>query len=224
MLRKTPLALTVLTALLIGSVVFAASSPSDVDGASRVVNRLDALVQPRFQLSMGEFGIDRVASSLQGHPKVGLMADETSSEQRQERVIEHMGRPFILAMLHCAHRPGRFNSDRSTELDLTSDHGTTLIDCESSSDAAAINDYNWADNHLDKVTAPYLGQVKHGQAVEVVVGKWLLAIRPVKATHQSCVTCHSGQKLGGTLGALVYMVHLKPAANDVDHDWSGGGV
>ena len=70
--------------------------------------------------------------------------------------------------------------------------------------------------HLDKLTAPYLPRIKHGDKIDVVAGKWELAIRPVKAADKSCLTCHTGAKKGDTLGAMVYMVHLKPVTGNVD--------
>jgi hypothetical protein len=52
--------------------------------------------------------------------------------------------------------------------------------------------------------------VRDGHNVDSTYGKFYVAIRPIKALHQSCVSCHAGTHKGDTLGAMIYMVAPTP--------------
>lgn len=219
--RFASLASVTVTVLLAGTLAIAASTTNSISGARLVVERLDALTQPRFLQSMGQFGMDRVGfASPDGHPRISLMAGETRSEKRDERAIERMRHPYAIAMLHCTHKPGKLtHADDRSDPRVT---GVSPISCASGSDESVDNYSHWADEHLSRLTQPYVSRVKHGEKVDVRTGAWLLSIRPVKATSQTCITCHTGQKRGDTLGAMIYLVRLKPGHQNVSHYFPDG--
>lgn len=58
----------------------------------------------------------------------------------------------------------------------------------------------------EKTAKKQLPALNQGKSVEVANGDWHLFLRPVKATKESCVSCHSGAKVGDTLGVMLYAV------------------
>ena len=52
-----------------------------------------------------------------------------------------------------------------------------------------------------------LQNFSHSEGYEVREGEWTAAVRPLRATKQTCVNCHAGQgvKIGDALGTAIYV-------------------
>lgn len=51
-----------------------------------------------------------------------------------------------------------------------------------------------------------LPKLKQGESVDAETGKWLVAMRPIRALKASCISCHAGAHKGDTLGVMVYAI------------------
>ena len=73
--------------------------------------------------------------------------------------------------------------------------------------AARTATIDWADKNLTRVVLPSLPALRRGQGQTVDYQNWLVVMRPVRATHASCLGCHARRaKRGDTLGVMVYAV------------------
>lgn len=196
-----------------------ASQPTD---AFAVASRIDAVIQPRFQTNAGQFGEDRVESSVDGHPTFDMIDKETVHEQAELMPVLASQRPFVIALLHCAHKPGSHidTHDRDTTDEDDSPYVRPLVSAGFSNLNASSN-FDWANNNLSKAVLPYVKSVKHGESAIIANGHWLIVIRPIKAEHESCVSCHAGAKAGETLGAMVYAVRQTQDKGTPNHYFYG---
>ncbi|MEO7717657.1 MAG: hypothetical protein ABIY70_15775 [Capsulimonas sp.] len=212
------LAITVRTAP-----VEAAGAPASLSTPLQVANALDKIVQPRFQVDAGQFGEDRIISELDGHPRIDEIDAETKSERRRFRSLRAAGRSYVIGMIHIAHKPGSHIH--------THDHGPMDKDFVPSADSLvsvnstekrAEKSYDWATTHLTKVVTPYLAAVKRGRPANVEYGGWLVALRPVRAEHDTCITCHVGAHRGDTLGVMTYAINKTKSDRPITAVWAGG--
>ena len=191
----------------------------------QVADALDRIVQPRFQRNAGQFGADRVVSELDGHPRVDEIDAETKSERRRFQTLRAAERSYVIGILHVAHKPG-------SHID-THDHGTMDGDFTPTADSLvsvnstitrATKSYDWAAAHLTKVVTPCLPAVKRGRPVNVEYGGWLVALRPVRAEHASCIGCHVGAHRGDTLGVMIYAVNKAKSDRPLTTTWGNQGA
>lgn len=196
------------TALFAGSLLAAAFAAPTPDAATpqQVAETLDSIVQPRFQKNAGRFGADRVFA-LDGHGNVHWVDADSRSERRRFAAVKASHRPYIIAFLHCRHKPGA-HIDPATkpepfDLPVPSVNSLTAV---GATQVGADRMYNWADNSLLSVVRPHLASLKHGQGASAQYESWVVVMRPVRALHESCLTCHAGAKRGDTLGVMVYAV------------------
>lgn len=66
---------------------------------------------------------------------------------------------------------------------------------------------------LEKAAIVALPRLRRGEKANLTVNSWFVALRPVRAAKESCLSCHTGAKRGDTLGVLVYAVGNGPASN-----------
>jgi hypothetical protein len=179
-------------------------SPAAVETPQQVADTLDSIVQPRFQQNAGQFGVDRIVFA--GHDNIYSLAGMNASERRRFRRVNAAHRPYIIAFLHCAHKPGRdlLTKTRDTP-DLTRPSLQTLSSATATSDGTQKL-FDWSDTHLEKAVLPSLPVLRHGTGIDRDFGNWRLVMRPVQASRDSCLGCHAGAKRGDTLGVMVYAV------------------
>lgn len=209
---------------LLASLAVAASPPGSSPSPVQVARTLDTIVQPRFQKSAGKFGEDRVVS-LDGHSNVHYMTPETSRERRLFRQVKDSHRPYVVAFLHCRHKPGahidpKTPPEKRTDFKPSVDTLTAIGGTQKGTDHL----YGWAGAHLQKIVLPYLPQLRQGQPQQTEYQNWVVVMRPVRAEHEACLSCHAGAKRGDTLGVMVYAVDKNPKIVGRSYTLSGGGA
>ena len=190
--------------------VFAAPAPS-AETPQQVAETLDSIVQPRFQKDIGQFGTGRVTHNvIPGHEGIEWIGADNRFETRRFATLKASHRSYILAFLHCRHKPGA-PVDPSPKPQLGDDfksYTEPLIAFGATEDSAQRM-YDWADKSLNPVVLPHLTALKQGHSAQAEYENWVIVMRPVRALHQSCITCHAGTRRGDTLGVMVYVVDKK---------------
>ena len=207
---------------LLGATVFAASSafqrhlpPVNGDTPQQVAETLDHLVQPRFQQNAGQFGVDRVIN-LDGHTDIHDLHAESPGEQRLLRRVYGSHRSVVVAFLHVRHKPGVHKDDPTDHETPDPDFKPSVeaLACLGASQSGVDHTMDWADMKLTRVVLPSLPALRRGQGQTVDYQNWLVVMRPVLATHASCVGCHEGARRGDTLGVMVYAVDKNAKIGD----------
>ena len=228
-----PLALiggTVILAATLLAAAFAQSAPEptvrphSAATPQQVAETLDSIVQPRFQQNAGRFGPDRVVH-IEGHGRVEWINPHNHFETRQIAAVKASRRSYVIAFLQCRHKPGA-HIDPPTPAEPLQDNfkpsAYTLV-ATGATQAGAQNTFEWANKALTPVVLPHLKVLKKGHSVQAEYENWVVTMRPVRALHQSCITCHVGAKRGDTLGVMVYAVDKNAKIQGRSFDWSGGG-
>ena len=183
----------------------------------KFVDQLDKLVQPRFQISSEVFGLERI--SFLGHDPL-LEPTEVKSFKKmlQGAAIIHKT-TYTVGFYHCVDKPGqRLSANKAHQTDHDGDefqsYYSSLYHVVK---GTVIDDYE--EEGTSRKGLPNLEKVKdlchksmtklaQGKTVDGHVPNWDIALRPVKADHESCVNCHANAKRGDTLGVMVYAVRL----------------
>ncbi len=190
---------------LLGVAWTAARSTPNADSPRQVAETLDRLVQPRFRENAGRFGVDRVI--IGGHDNIYELNAQSAIDRGRLHRVKNARRPFVLAFLHCVHKPGKnvgakrsdpFGKDFKPYLDVLA------VGTKTQSGADKLHD--WGDAHMEKLAAPHLAQLKRGAGAETESGNWHVVMRPVRASRDSCLGCHAGARRGDTLGVMVYAI------------------
>ena len=207
LIRTLPLALVggslplLLTLSLHGQPV--PPSPRSVETPQQVADTLDSIVQPRFQQNAGRFGVDRVL--LEGHDNAYGLAAENTVERRKFRQVNGSHRPYVVAFLHCAHKPGQYLHSKERGDAGTNPYVQVLATATATQDGSGRL-WDWGDTHLSGVARPALTELRQGNEVDKDLGNWCVVMRPVRAWQNSCLGCHAGAKRGDTLGVMIYAV------------------
>lgn len=200
-----PLALT--SAALLAGAAFLMAAPAPTSPAAltpqQVADTLDGIVQPRFQQNAGRFGVDRVL--LDGHDEIYGLSAVTARERRDFRRANAAHRPYVVAFLHCAHKPGHYSNSKE-RADGATDPSLEPLASATTTEDGAEKLRGWADEHLEKVVLPDLADLRRGGNVDKDFGNWRVCMRPVLASRPSCLGCHVGAKKNDTLGVMVYAV------------------
>jgi len=177
--------------------------PSSVETPQQVADTLDSIVQPRFQQNAGRFGVDRVL--LEGHDNAYGLAAENAVERRKFRQVNGSHRPYVVAFLHCAHKPGQYLHSKERGDAETNSYVQVLATATATQEGTSRL-WDWGDTHLSGVARPALTELRQGNGVDKDLGNWCVVMRPVRAWHNSCLGCHAGTKRGDTLGVMIYAV------------------
>lgn len=200
-----PLALT--SAALLAGAAFLMAAPAAPRSSAltpqQVSDTLDGIVQPRFQQNAGRFGVDRVL--LDGHDDIYGLSAITAKEKRDFRRANAAHRPYVVAFLHCAHKPGHYSNSQERPDGATKPYLEPLASA-TTTDEGAEKLRLWADGHLEKVVLPDLADLRRCGNVDKDFGNWRVCMRPVLASRPSCLGCHAGAKKNDTLGVMVYAV------------------
>ena len=80
-----------------------------------IANALDALIQPRFQVEAGVFGMSRIG--IQGHDAIidDVRATKVHFMAKLSDVTYHTGFTGTVGFLHCVSKPGKFKPTDSPE-------------------------------------------------------------------------------------------------------------
>lgn len=217
--------LPLLLALTLPALQGAPSSGSQETATSetpqQVADTLDSIVQPRFQQNAGRFGMDRIF--FDGHDNIYGLSAMTSAEKRGFRHINAAHRPYVIAFLHCTHRPGQDlgpgerlkKMPVSTVAEAPVKPSVETLATATSTDSGNDRLREWGDKNLDKVVVPSWPVLKQGIGVDRDFGNWQVVMRPVRASKSSCLSCHAGAKRGDTLGVMIYAVDKNPIRADI---------
>lgn len=185
-----------------------------------VAEALDRIIQPRFQKFDGRFGVAERLLRVRGHDAARLRA-ETPVEQKWFAAADASGRDYVIAFLRCAHVPARSRYDPGRgEVRLTNDQRQAIggmrdrlafIDGSIRNPAGASPKSGYTTfgrNRAEWEQAARRGltRLKDGEHVDSETRGWLLAMRPVVASQDACLRCHTDSSRGQTLGVMVYAV------------------
>lgn len=190
-------------------------TPTAAHTPRQVADALDKIVQPRFQdVTAGAFGMMRLVPVASGHQAVGFYDDFRTSTPAEAALLaaaDAPRHPYVMAFLHCAHVPGRPGTppvglprswlsritSRAFALPLSPEH----VQAGMERDSALIQ----------KTATDALPALRKGKPQEKAAGEWLVVMRPVRASTDTCLGCHVGAQRGDTLGVMVYAVRNKAA-------------
>ena len=188
----------------------------------QVADDLDKIVQPRFQdASAGKFGMSRLVPAVNGHQAVGFQGyfrTENPTEAALLARADAANRPYVLAFLHCAHVPGKPDAETPSPtftlsspvlprlITITVRGGTLKSRHYGFSDGMTIRYVRETEPALQSAALRVLPSVMKGRNAQATSDHWTLFLRPVRALHSSCLTCHTTAKYGDTLGVMVYAV------------------
>lgn len=215
-----PVAATTAALALLGCYAWATPRLAPLSpGPKDVVQQLDRVVQARFQdADAGEFGPERFqASFIDGHFSVtGLVNNETAHEKRILKPLRKAPYFVIVGIMHLRHKPGHHTEQPGAPADLRDPlPSAEVLEASGTTRARVERTLTWADSNINRATLWAAKQVKGGETVDTTYGKFAVAIRPIRAEHAGCITCHTGSKRNDVLGAMVYMVaptaHNAPA-------------
>ena len=172
----------------------------------QVAETLDSISQPRFQQNAGRFGMSRDIE-FDGHENVRWVDATNHFEKRRFAAINASHRSYVLAFLHLRHKPGAHIDPplKPQPLEDFEPVVQTLMTV-GGTQKGADNMFDWAGKALPPVVLPHVNQLKQGQPAQADYENWVIVMRPVRALHESCITCHVGTRRGDTLGVMVYAV------------------
>src|SRR5689334_9957775 len=220
MLLSRPFSFGLLTAggaLLLAAALLPSRSqpPAKPETPSQVAERLDNIFQPRFHRDDDRFGISRIIT-INGHETVPRFGPNETSEKAALKTVDASNRAYIISFLHTDHVPGKMPGSvdhppipvpnppmaRFVTLLLEKQPGSNLKGMPYSGDRI----YQEMQSAFTKAGREAWSRLAKGQKVETTSGKWLLAMRPVRANEKDCLNCHQGAKKGDTLGVMVYAI------------------
>lgn len=214
-----PLLLALTLPPLHGAAPSARPDAAPCETPQQVADTLDSIVQPRFQKNAGRFGVDRVY--LQGHDSAYGLAAENAAERYKFRQVNGAHRPYVVAFLHCAHKPGQYVHSKERGDAETDPYVQVLATATATQDGSGKL-WEWADTHLNNAARSALADLRQGSGVDKDLGNWRVVMRPVRAWQLSCLGCHAGAKRGDTLGVMVYAVDknviLHPIKSKIEGD------
>ncbi len=191
-----------------------------------MADALDSIVQPRFQQNAGRFGEDRVTHGLDGHQGIEWIDPDSRFEKRQFAGVKASHRSYVIAFLHCRHKPGAHIDPPTKPEPLGDDFkpSTDALIAVGGTQTGADRNFEWANRALQPLVLPHLNQLKQGQPAQTEYENWVVVMRPVRAEHRACLSCHAGTKRGDTLGIMIYAVDKNAKIKGKSFNWDGGGV
>jgi hypothetical protein len=182
--------------------------------AFEVAEDLDRYVQPRFEILRDKsFGALRIVY----RKHAGIVQLKVDSEQEKAIVanVNASGRDYAIFLLHCAPIPNRFfNPDREPSLQLLYFNQQPMITDNNRpivSQETILLEKKIDLESIEKQAVAALPELLKAKESRAKSNDWDVLMRPVLATKQACLSCHTTAKLGDTLGVMVYAV--RNAAN-----------
>ena len=175
--------------------------------AAQVAETLDSYVQPRFEILRDKnFGAIRIV-----YPKHAGIVQLKVDSLREKDLIANVNaarREYAICLLHCAPRPpqGGYNDPLRLQV-LYFKHLKTGHDANTNEYLTDVAEKNELDcNAIEKKAAEVLPKLMAGQSQRTESAKWEVLMRPVLASKQVCLSCHTEAKQGDTLSVMVYAV------------------
>lgn len=190
----------------------------------QVADALDSVIQPRFLQNAGLFGLTRIVPVVNGHTVgyMGSLGTETPQEKQALARADAARRDYTIAFLHCAHVPGQFvrpgifkpAAQHKGKVLAVQPRLTMLIVTRHPSPTAQkvsspISGMDQDRRQWQAATLRALPTLQQGRPAQATVADSTVFMRPVRASADSCVSCHVGVKRGDTLGVMVYAVSNK---------------
>ena len=156
--------------------------------------------------------MDRIVFA--GHDNVYGLASQTDRERRKFRQVNAAHRPYVIAFLHCAHKPGEDLMTHTRDKQGTVTPSLQTLAAATATEAGTEKLMAWSDANLSKAVLPALPVLRRGSGVDrtSATGRSSCAR---SAPCVSCLTCHAGAKRGDTLGVMVYAVDKERINADV---------
>ncbi len=207
----------------LGLMVTALASPKKevlppLETPEQVAQAIDDVIQPRFQKDVDEVGIERIL--IEGHS--GIYSLDTKHMPKMKTLLKRIAlsrRQFAISFFHCIHKPAKFRG--ITKESFTSngeEEGlqTLILPGNQYYRTAGVGSLaehdrqgKWEEEQnpaIEKATTKVLPELRKGKPKEANIGKWYVAMRPVRAIKPSCLNCHTGAKKGDLMGVMVYSV------------------
>jgi hypothetical protein len=174
----------------------------------QVAAALDAYVQPRFEILRDKnFGAFRIV--YRKHAGIVQLKVDTPQEQEAIANVNNAHRDYIIGLLHCAPIPESSRSVVTPKLQLLYFNQKPLVDASTyyqgpGRQVAADNQFDLEAVQAQAVEA--IRQLRAGKEQRAGDDSWAVLMRPVRASTQECLNCHTEAKPGATLGVMVYAV------------------
>lgn len=175
---------------------------------TQVAEALDAYVQPRFEILRDKnFGALRIV--YRKHAGIVQLKVETQQEKEAIANINAAHRDYMICLLHCVSMKGYADTSLNPRLQLlycnqkpVAGAPTYLLGPQQ--EVAAANKFDMDEIQAQAVEAR--AKWMAGKEHRTTSGDWTVLMRPVLASKQECLSCHTDAKIGATLGVMVYGV------------------
>ena len=175
-----------------------------LDSAVQVAEALDSYVQPRFEILRDKnFGAFRI--TYRKHAGIVQLKVDTPEEKQIIANVNAANRDYTINLLHCAPRPPQTYSSAEPRLEMlyyNQDHG--LRPRRVQRDPAAEERADFGE--VRELAVQSARELRAGHERRMETASWQVLMRPVLATKQACLGCHTEARIGDTLGAMVYTV------------------
>ncbi len=179
----------------------------------QVADALDKIAQPRFQdVTAGRFGVSRMMPAANGHEALGSSGSFRANTPTEAALLaraDAFRRTYLIAFLHCRHVPG-VRPQAPLVLGGPAAPNVrprmSMIFGKQPPNAVAAHFSGKTIPEIQEAALSALPAAMKGRAAQTSAGEWALFLRPVAASKDACLGCHSGAKRGDTLGVMVYAV------------------
>ena len=189
----------------------ASSAPptASLKTAMQVAETLDSYVQPRFEILRDrDFGAFRITYKKHA----GVVQLKVDSEKEKELIANANAakREYVISLLHCSPKPpneGKITSPKLQILYFNQRKVVRDMSYNIRSDSTLIASERKFDfDGLENRAGENLPPLMKGKEFRASDASWDYLMRPVLASKQACLNCHTGAKMGDTLGVMVYAV------------------
>jgi len=181
-----------------------------LDSAIQVAEALDAYVQPRFEILRDRnFGAFRIV--FRKHAGIVQLKVDSPREQEIIANVNAANRDYVISLLHCAPKPDRgvyAVTPRLQMLYFNQQSVTPPWDGYNSTPTAVTQQTGFDVHPVQDKAVAVLPELMAGREHRTVDASWAVLMRPVRASKQECLTCHTQAKPGATLGVMVYAVRI----------------
>lgn len=177
---------------------------------TQVAEALDAYVQPRFEILRDRnFGALRIV--YRKHAGIVQLKVDTPQEQEAIANVNGARRDYAISLLHCAPKPDYGDYKVTPKLQLLYFNqqalaGANAYNLNPSAERQVAADHQFDLEAAQKKAVATLPQLMAGHEVRTGDASWAVLMRPVLASKQECLGCHTNAKPGATLGVMVYAV------------------
>jgi len=190
----------------------ASSAPptASLKTAMQVAEALDSYVQPRFEILRDrEFGVLRITT----YKKHAGMAQLKVDSDREKELIANANathREYVISLLHCSPKPPTVDKITSPKLQILYFNQKKIVRdlpyAPDSDSTTVAKEHKFDFEGLQERAVENLPQLMKGREFRASDASWDYLMRPVLASKQACLNCHTGAKMGDTLGVMVYAV------------------